>query len=183
MTMPIQIGARKKLGLSLIQIGLTENAEQVIDSIEFSKERDFAQRSIVDYYINTGNIYKAGIFNGKILSEKRKNIGWHRIAEKIGKQNYCLALNICDSNFELKSTREKVKKHITKMLDVFDINSELVFHSLKEPELEFSSIEHILQTYALDQLFFSELPQVKLERYNRSLNLQWAIDIKKQVPN
>jgi hypothetical protein len=37
--------------------------------------------------------------------------------------------------------------------------------------------------HALNQLFFTDLPQEKLDRYNRTLNLQWAIDIKNQLPN
>ena len=42
---------------------------------------------------------------------------------------------------------------------------------------------YVLQIYAINQLFFSNLPQEKLNRYNRTLNLQWAIDIKNQLPN
>jgi hypothetical protein len=41
----------------------------------------------------------------------------------------------------------------------------------------------IMHYYAIDQLFFSNLPQEKIDRYNRTLNLQWAIDIKNQLPN
>jgi hypothetical protein len=44
-------------------------------------------------------------------------------------------------------------------------------------------LEHLMNMICLNQLFFSNLPQEKLDRYNRSLNLQWAIDIKNQLPN
>jgi hypothetical protein len=45
------------------------------------------------------------------------------------------------------------------------------------------TLQNDLQYYALNQLFFSNLPKEKLDRYNRTLNLQWAIDIKNQMPN
>jgi hypothetical protein len=43
--------------------------------------------------------------------------------------------------------------------------------------------EVVLYKNAIRQLFFSDLPQEKLDRYNRTLNLQWAIDIKNQLSN
>jgi hypothetical protein len=54
---------------------------------------------------------------------------------------------------------------------------------LKDDSQEMSLKNYILQIYTLNQLFFSNLPQEKLDRYNRTLNLQWAIDIKNQLPN
>ncbi len=45
-------------------------------------------------------------------------------------------------------------------------------------------INHLIQMHALKCLFFQEnYPQEKLDRYNRTLNIQWAIDIKNQLPN
>jgi hypothetical protein len=37
--------------------------------------------------------------------------------------------------------------------------------------------------YALNQLFFINQNQQQIERFNRTLNIQWAIDIKNQLPN
>jgi hypothetical protein len=48
-------------------------------------------------------------------------------------------------------------------------------------ENQISSIEHVLQIYALNQLFFEELGQDKVQRYNHSLNIQWAIDNKNKL--
>jgi hypothetical protein len=43
--------------------------------------------------------------------------------------------------------------------------------------------EHLIQMVSLNQLFFSNISQKKLNRYNRTLNIQWAIDIKNQLPS
>jgi predicted negative regulator of RcsB-dependent stress response len=44
-------------------------------------------------------------------------------------------------------------------------------------------LKTLLQKHALHQLFFQDASAVKLERLNRTLNIQWAIDIKNQIPN
>ena len=54
---------------------------------------------------------------------------------------------------------------------------------LKDILMSPKEYNYILQIYSLNQIFFEELPQEKLERFNYTLNLQWAIDIKNQLPN
>ena len=39
-------------------------------------------------------------------------------------------------------------------------------------------METLLQQHALHELFFSDALSEKIERFNRTLNIQWAIDIK-----
>ena len=48
---------------------------------------------------------------------------------------------------------------------------------------DIESMEKILQNHALNELFFSDASNEKIERLNRTLNIQWAIDIKNQLPN
>lgn len=40
------------------------------------------------------------------------------------------------------------------------------------------SMEQLLQQHALHELFFSNAPSEKMESFDRTLNIQWAIDIK-----
>jgi hypothetical protein len=46
---------------------------------------------------------------------------------------------------------------------------------------DIESLEHILQIQALQELFFENAPQEKIDRFNRALNIQWAIDLKNQM--
>ena len=39
------------------------------------------------------------------------------------------------------------------------------------------SLEHFLQVYAQHELFFSNPSQEKIVRLNKTLNIQWALDI------
>ena len=45
------------------------------------------------------------------------------------------------------------------------------------------SIERLLMLHSLNQVFFEKIPEVKIQRFNHTLNIQWAIDIKNQLPN
>ena len=64
-----------------------------------------------------------------------------------------------------------------------NINIEFTNNVIKDPTQEVKLIEHVLQMYALNQLFFENLSEEKINRFNRTLNIQWAIDIKNQLPN
>jgi hypothetical protein len=61
--------------------------------------------------------------------------------------------------------------------------NQIVLKACKIQIKDISLYETVLYKSALRQLFFSDLPQKKLNRFNRTLNIQWAIDIKNQLPN
>lgn len=92
------------------------------------------------------------------------------------------ALNIFN-NFSLLDIKRTVLEGFIKSITLKDCTfvniNILLFYSFKN-EIPF---EKILQQYALNQLFFENLPEEKIQRFNRTLNIQWAIDIKNQLPN
>jgi hypothetical protein len=45
------------------------------------------------------------------------------------------------------------------------------------------SIETLLQKYAINELFFGSASKEQINRLNKTLNIQWAIDIKNQFPS
>jgi hypothetical protein len=58
--------------------------------------------------------------------------------------------------------------------------------ALRNLKLNYSNeklIFEILYKYLIIILFKRQIPREKLDRYNRTLNLHWAIDIKNQLPN
>jgi hypothetical protein len=44
------------------------------------------------------------------------------------------------------------------------------------------SIEHILQLYAQNEIFFGKPSKEKINRLNKTLNIQWALDIIASFP-
>ncbi len=73
---------------------------------------------------------------------------------------------------DLNGTGEEIK------LDITNVNFDNTVNAVLKNRLSVSFIENVLQMYSLNQLYFSNLNEEKLKRYNYTLNLQWAIDIK-----
>lgn len=65
----------------------------------------------------------------------------------------------------------------------YKVSEDVIVPLLKLNSNNINLKEHVLSLHALNQLFFSNLPQEKIDRFNRTLNIQWAIDIKNQLPN
>jgi hypothetical protein len=82
-----------------------------------------------------------------------------------------------------KILMDKLKSFILQFAKITKVNITHVSYILKDPKQSFYNINYFLTLYFTNQIFFSNLPQEKLDRYNRTLNLQWAIDIKNQLPN
>ena len=71
-------------------------------------------------------------------------------------------------------------KSITKIEDFNSYITNFIF--LLKNDLR--TLVHILNTYALSCIFFQEnYPQEKIDKFNKILNIQWATDIKNQLPN
>jgi hypothetical protein len=65
----------------------------------------------------------------------------------------------------------------------YKVSEDFIIPFLKLNSNNITSKEHLLQLHSLNQLFFEDLPEEKIQRFNRTLNIQWAIDIKNQLPN
>jgi hypothetical protein len=61
------------------------------------------------------------------------------------------------------------QKEVLRIININFSNEKLIFETLYK--------------YMIIKIFQRKLPQEKLDRYNRTLKLQWAIDIKNQLPN
>jgi len=103
-----------------------------------------------------------------------KNLGASNILEI---SNWQIALQ--DVN-QLKSNEARLfyLKGWAENVSVYDANLQLIIKPIPYFFYDTLSLEKILQQYALNQLFFENLPEEKIQRYNRTLNIQWAIDIK-----
>jgi hypothetical protein len=91
------------------------------------------------------------------------------------------------ANKILRLIDDESDKNIFKM-GLYDsvsvLEDENIFiEAIKDKKIGIDTNESLILKFSLNQLFFSNLPQEKLDRYNRTLNLQWAIDIKNQLPN
>ena len=119
----------------------------------------------------------------KITQQATRQECWQQIGkDAYHKLGYKQALEVLQQ-FSSAEAREYLLKGITAALEVDNITKEDAFLALRVPTQEVASMEHVMQMHAIHQLFFEDLPAEKQQRYNRTLNLQWAIDIKEQVQN
>jgi hypothetical protein len=76
-----------------------------------------------------------------------------------------------------------IRQNISHLLDTSTISPQVLLYEIKTLGKDLSSLEYILQLYAINQLFFGNFHQDKLVRYNNVLNFQWAINIKNTMRN
>ena len=99
-----------------------------------------------------------------------KEMGWEKALQQVNQFKSDEA-----QLFYLKGWAHAVDKKETDSVCVQAALSQLVYDS--------ESIETLLQKHALNQLFFGSASKEQINRLNKTLNIQWAIDIKNQFPS
>jgi hypothetical protein len=67
--------------------------------------------------------------------------------------------------------------------DIYTLDNSEIIKKIYKVRNDYLLSEHLVKMVCLNHLFFSDISPEKLDRYNRTLNLQWAIDIKNELPN
>jgi hypothetical protein len=120
-------------------------------------------------------------FSLEVPQTFERNYCWKQIGSTLFEEHGFFKSIQLAYKYKSFESRKCIKQNITKKLGINNITREICLSVLKDIENPISSMEHVLQIYALNQLFFEELGQKKVQRYNHSLNLQWAIDIKNSI--
>jgi len=69
------------------------------------------------------------------------------------------------------------KKGIAQSITATNATEEVILEILPLVKADKESTEHLLQMHALYCAFFEKTPKEKIQRFNRSLNIQWALDV------
>ena len=85
--------------------------------------------------------------------------------------------------FQSDETRLFYLKGWVKTLNVSDVDNACLKEALVKLLSDNASIEQLLQKYALRQVCMGKSLKDRTDRLNRTLNIQWAIDIKNQLLN
>ncbi len=78
-------------------------------------------------------------------------------------------------SFYLKGWAESVS--------VTDVDKSCLRQAIQYFPNDVKSLEHLLHHYAIHEVFLGDLSQDKVQRFNQTLSLQWALDIKKSFSN
>jgi hypothetical protein len=149
--------------------------------LETIYSRNLALEEISCELANQGNLLLAETVCSEISEIGIKQICWKTIAENaIVKMGWENALkSICKLQFS-ESKIDYIKGFIEK-IEVFECNENLILTVRAFLQGNIKSMEILLIKLALNELFFQKTSADKLERLNRTLNIQWAIDIRNQL--
>ena len=89
---------------------------------------------------------------------------------------------LCVQRYKRDEPRLFYLKGWSEHVAVKDLTSDCVEQALPYLFNDSESIQALLQRYAQHELFFGTPSQEKIDRLNRTLNLQWALDIIAQFP-
>jgi predicted dinucleotide-utilizing enzyme len=74
------------------------------------------------------------------------------------------------------------KKGIAQSITATNATEETILQILPLVKADKESTEHLLQMHALYCAFFEKTAKEKIQKFNRSLNIQWALDIIAKFP-
>lgn len=108
---------------------------------------------------------------------------WQDIAVEISKQEGWQNALLHVNKLQKEEARFFYLKGLVKNLTIIESNSECLELVLPYLTNDTESIEKLMQNYALRELFFGDSDQNKIQRLDQSLNIKWAVDIKKAFPS
>jgi len=170
--MSIEFSKNKNIGLALeivseIKDEILKNETLQAIAINVIKEKDHTEFSKIIFEIK--KITNQQEFWKKIAFECIETYGLFIAFYKLTE------FNLFESRiYYLKGWAESIK--------VDDISDELAYKAIQALKDDSTSMEHFLQVYAQHELFFGSPSQEKIDRLNKTLNLQWAMDIIEQFP-
>lgn len=166
----------------LIPMGKLKKALDIALNIPYYKS--LALQKILSELIRLKD-YEFAYDNIKSIDEMYyRNEIWCKIGESQFKN---IGLDFCILKLkEINNLQARMsfKKGIVQTIDSYGANLKTIGPLLILIKEDSESIEHLLNMHSLNNLFFQkDYPQEKMEHFNKVLNLQWAIDIKNQLPN
>ena len=116
------------------------------------------------------------------------NTGSHRMQAwvSIGKEFYKKhQLQNLDQTLSLLPNDEALtffKKGIAQSITATNATEEAILEILPLVKADKESTEHLMQMHALYCAFFENTSKEKIQKFNRSLNIQWALDVIAKFP-
>ena len=132
-------------------------------AIELSKKLMFSEAEVI------------GI---EIPQKVTRQICWKEISELVAEKDGWQKAFEHISNLKNQDVQKHYLKGLGEIVKTSDFDKTLLLSTWRYYKNDIVSMETLLQHYALHELFFNNASPEKIERYNRTLNIQWAIDIK-----
>ena len=151
-------------------------------SIHNSIKNSIISLVAVEYAIQ-GKWQKSETLVSEITKIEARQECWINIAQNIYLAkglNYSL---ITFGQLQNAQVKAYFMKGIVDTISSTQSNREIILPLVFNSQNHMESLENSLLNYYLNQLFFSVLEPKIINRLNRTFDIQWAIDIKNQLPN
>jgi tetratricopeptide (TPR) repeat protein len=170
--------ALKDLSGELAQILDVKKTLECTKAISVDSELRGAYMAIAISLAKKGALTHAEQVASQITNISDRHNCWQQMAQalfsKLGYLNAMAQL----VHFTQSESRHHLQRGIAQALDVSTITPGLARNALLQPGQELAVQKNLLREISLNQLFFSQLSSKQKHRLNRTLNIQWAIDIK-----
>ena len=175
--------SKLKIGLvrreTLIEIVRLGHFEEAISYARIDRD-SYTLNSISVELAKQGNLVLAESIGLEILQFAERHNCWKTIAQnEYNELGWKKSLQQ-STQFKIDEARLFYLKGWADAVSECDVDC--VQEALSQLAHDSESVESILQSHALREIFFGAADQKKLDRLNRTLNIQWAIDIAAQFP-
>jgi mannitol/fructose-specific phosphotransferase system IIA component (Ntr-type) len=157
---------------------------QIEEAISYAQSvRDYkALNSISVELAKQGNFVLAEAIGVEIFQISERHNCWKTIAQN-GYKNMDWQKSL-QQNTQFKSDEARLfyLKGWANSVSECDADLDCVQEALKQLAHDSESIENLLQKHALHEVFFRKSIPEKINRFNQTIDIQWAIDIASQFP-
>lgn len=167
-----------EISYELVKQGKLEDAINIAKDITEDLFHSFAFSEISKKFAEQGNWDLAEITGLKINQNEQRYNCWKAISNKVYSENNLQSTFQYLNQIENTEAKTYFLKGLADAINSVDANKELILRGRYYYQDDIESMEKILQQHALHELFFSNSKKDKIERFNSTLDIQWAIDIK-----
>jgi hypothetical protein len=171
----------EKVALEFLESSIDLLSEISIDSFSIFELEEFALP-----FIKHDKIVEAENLGIRIYKTSDRFRFWNKLGcEAFLSKGYTEG-NELSLKFNSDEARMHFQRGVIRLISFEKINFLNIGNILKNPAQNISNIEYILQIYLLNKILFTGHFEDKYQKANKIFNLQWAIDLKKeldQIPN
>ena len=181
--------ALNTISFNLVKLGEVEESAAVMQeslaisrSISDETEKSTSLNAISVELAKQGNFTMAEIVGVDIPQIAERQNAWKEIARyRVELEDWQKALRQIE-NLQSEETRLFYQKGWAENINVIDVNDICIREALPLLISDIGSIEKLLQKCAFRQVFIVYPSRKLIDRFNRTLNIQWALDIVTQFP-
>ena len=179
----IQRGELVNFIAELAESGALDKAYEFAQRITESSSKSRALMIISIERAKRGDYSQAEEIGFQIPQISKRYFCWKRIGEyKLSNSNWVDATHqvFVWQNLEAQTY---YLKGIASSMKIVDCDRDFILRARKFFLSDIESLEQLFQNYGINMVFFQNHTPAVINRLNRTLNIQWAIAIKNQLPN